>query len=330
VRIVVVGAGVVGLTTAVELLDAGYEVAVLARDFSPFTTADRAGGIWLPLLNHDERDSPADYETRLAEWTRESWRRLVELAADPATGVRYVTNHELFREPEDPPDLIASLLPDLEATPDDRLPGGFVYRWSFTTVKLETPVYMPWLARAVRERGGTIARRSFADRSELGGLDCDAVVNCTGLAARELFGDSTLRGIKGQLLLHDPLPLADAYGAYDFGVLPRSDALVLGSLFDERYDTLEPTDEATRRIWDELSRWRRVDESALGLPRTGLELRRVRRVLAGIRPFRPQGVRLELDRVDQMPVIHDYGHGGSGLTLSWGCARDVRALVEAL
>jgi D-amino-acid oxidase len=47
----------------------------------------------------------------------------------------------------------------------------------------------------------------------------------------------------------------------------------------------------------------------------------------GLRPFRPQ-VRLEAEATGDGPlVVHNYGHGGAGITLSWGCAREAAALA---
>jgi D-amino-acid oxidase len=49
----------------------------------------------------------------------------------------------------------------------------------------------------------------------------------------------------------------------------------------------------------------------------------------GLRPYRRAGIRLESARLgDGRPVIHNYGHGGAGFTLSWGCAEEVCRLAQ--
>lgn len=327
-RVTVIGAGVIGLCCAIDAAEAGHKVTVVATETTPSTNSDSAGAIWLPLLNGDNTQVPATYESDIARWARRSFARLEALVG--RTGVRYVLDHELFRTSEQPPDYLVELLPDLDATEDDRLPSDFTFRWSFTTFAIEVPVFMRWLIRRVNELGIPFRRRTLSSLLELSRRDQDVVINCAGLGARDLVPDPTVRPVKGQLLIHDPIPCDIALGSYDFSALPRTDALVLGALFQEQFDDVEPTEDETGQIWDEVSRWEQTVEGGVGLPRGVLDRARVRRVVSGLRPFRGPGIRLELDCPDGVPIIHNYGHGASGFTLCWGCAESALDLVNSL
>ncbi len=155
------------------------------------------------------------------------------------------------------------------------------------------------------------------------GEDADVVVNCTGLGARELVGDSTLYPVRGQIVrvsnpgltvsVRDELhPGGRAY------VHPRADDCILGGTLDEgQWDTTV-----------DLAVGAAIVERCRDLV-PALRDAHVLDHVVGLRPGRPT-VRLEEDEPlgSGARVVHNYGHGGAGITLSWGCAREVVALVE--
>src|SRR5258706_8156949 len=47
---------------------------------------------------------------------------------------------------------------------------------------------------------------------------------------------------------------------------------------------------------------------------------RIIREVVGLRPYRPEGFRVEAERIGEKLLVHNYGHGGAGITLSWGTA----------
>lgn len=254
--ITVLGAGVIGLTTAIVLSESGHDVEIVAEEIEN-TTSRAAAAIWYPY--HVVSD-------RAERWAEET--RLALLALPPEAGVREC---EL------------------------RLKGVAPMRVPLA----DTTRYLPYLRERFR---GRITRRRVEDLRELDGV----VVNCTGFGARVLCDDAELLPGYGVAVIADRPGFDHAIVDADDPerltyIIPRTDDCVLGG-----YDRVEPPDDG---------------EVARILERCGMDVR-VRGVVHGIRPVR-SAVRLEREG----DVIHNYGHGGAGFTLSWGCARDVRELI---
>ncbi len=305
----VVGCGVSGLTCAVRLLMTGRPVTIVARELPPETTSDVAAAFWYPY-----RAYPPD---RVTEWAHLSLQCFRRFAADPETGITVRPAIEVFREPAPDP-WWGSAVPDWRRARPDELPPGYVDGYRFEAPVIDTRRYLPWLMDRVEKLGGAIERR------ELAGLDealaeRDVVVNCSGLGARDLAGDTELVPIRGQVVrVRDPgLEMVeidhDPAGPASY-VIPRGDDCVLGGTADAGREDTE-IDPATAA--DILARCRRLQPRLEGaLPRGGA---------AGLRPGRAE-VRLEAERpAPGKLVVHNYGHGGAGVTLSWGCAEEVTA-----
>jgi D-amino-acid oxidase len=306
VRVTIVGAGVVGLTTALELCRAGHTVDVVARDTTPGTTSDVAAAIWYPY-----RVGPHD---AVADWAAQSYRIFAELARDEATGVVIRQGTEMFRDRVAEPAWRAGAT-DLESVSGgDHFAGG--YRFSAPVIDMSR--YLPWLQASV-ERGGVGIERAVV--TDLGALvdEGRVVVNCAGLGARELADDPTVEPVRGQVVRVRQIGITEWYdedtpGALTY-IVPRLDDIVLGG-------------SAERGRWDvevDASETEAIMRRCIAVePR--LADAQVLSTAVGLRPWRPS-VRLatETDR----PVVHCYGHGGAGVTLSWGCAREVVGLVDA-
>ncbi|MGA8246069.1 MAG: FAD-dependent oxidoreductase [Nocardioides sp.] len=296
-RVLVVGAGVIGLSCAVRLLGAGHRVDVLARDLPLETTSSVAAAIWYPYLA-----LPRD---RVVAWGRATYDECVRLAGVEGSGVVMRRGTELLRERTPDPWWVEAV-PALERVAP-RAP--YHDAWSFVTPVIEMPVYLAWLAGRVRDGGGTITRMAMARLPE-GPL----VVNCSGLGSRGLAQDTTTTPVRGQVVVVEQIGLREWWLA-DQGptyVVPRSADIVLGGTDDagewDRRPSPEVAEDIVRRATD------LVPELAPA---------RVLRHQVGLRPARP-AVRLE--RVGD--VIHCYGHGGAGVTLSWGCADEVASLAR--
>lgn len=293
-----VGAGVVGMTCAVRLLEAGHRVDVVARDLPRETTSAVAAAIWYPY-----RAYPPD---RVTAWATRSFEVLAALAEDETSGVRMVPGTEVLVEPRMQP-WWAAAVPGL--TRAESLPSGYADGWSFTTPVIEMPVHLDWLRRRVQELGGTLTRLNVPSLPEGG----DLVVNCSGLGARLLGRDLSVTPVRGQVVVVEQVGINRWWldASAPTYVVPRSRDIVVGGTDEEGEWSRTPSPETAEAILDRAIRL--VPELAGA---------RVVRHRVGLRPARP-AVRLERDE----RVVHCYGHGGAGVTLAWGCADDVVGLL---
>lgn len=297
-RVGVVGAGVVGLTCAVRLLEAGHRVDVLARDLPLETTSAVAAAIWYPY-----RALPQD---RVTAWSGASYAEFVGLSGEPRSGVRMVTGTEVFTARKADP-WWRSAVPSLDR--ETSLPAGFADGWTFTTPIIEMPLYLRWLADRVEALGGSITRMNLQSLP----AGSDLVVNCAGLGARHFAGDKSVVPVRGQVLMVEQVGI-DRWVIDDDGptyVVPRSRDVVVGGTADEGEWSRTPSPKTACEILERASRL--VPE---------LKGAAVIRHKVGLRPVRP-AVRVE--RVGR--VIHCYGHGGAGVTMSWGTADEVVLLA---
>ena len=297
-RVIVVGAGVVGLSCAVRLLEDGHDVALLARDLPLETTSSVAAALWYPY-----RALPRD---RVAAWAATTYDVLGRLVSEPDSGVALRQGTEVFRTAQPDP-WWAGAVPDLRRV--TRLPASYVDGWSFSAPVVEMPVYLAWLARRVVELGGSITRMALAALPPGG----DLVVNCSGLGSRRLADDPSVVPVRGQVVVVEQFGLDRWWldGSGPTYVVPRSRDIVVGGTDDEGEWSRTPSARVTEDI---LAR-----ATALVPELSGA---RVLHTRVGLRPVRPE-VRLEREG----RVIHCYGAGGAGVTLSWGVAADVTSMA---
>jgi D-amino-acid oxidase len=306
----VVGAGVIGLTCAIRLAEAGHEVNVVARDLPLETTSAVAAALWYPY-----RAFPFDRVTDWAATSYDEFRRIAE--AQPAAGVRMRAGRELLRTTQTEEPWWASAVPDLRRV--DAPPAGYASGWAFEAPVVDMGVYLPWMVSRLEALGGTLTRHALTDLPNTAPI----VVHCAGIAARRLVGDDEVTPVRGQVCTVDQVGLTEWWVAEDTEerpvyVVPRLHDIVVGG-------TAEPGDWETRPR-EELAR--SILAAAVRLV-PDLAGARVLRHRVGLRPARPR-VRLEAEEIpDGRVVVHCYGHGGAGVTLSWGCAGEVAALVGA-
>ncbi|GIG89794.1 amino acid oxidase [Plantactinospora endophytica] len=306
----VIGAGVIGLSTAVRLAEAGLHVQIRAARPPQETTSASAGASWGPYELADER---------ILHWSEQTRLILEEIAKDRSSGVRLVRGLEVAPFPLDPPAWVRDLS-DFEPCPADQLPPGYVSGWRYTSPLVSMPRYLGYLTRRLGDYGVPIEIGTVGSFKELAGA-ARVLVNCTGLGARYLVPDDQVFPTRGQLVVVDNPGIHTFFQDWaeheDMTyILPHDDYVVLGGSATPGSENLTPDPARAAAI---------VDRCAAVEPL--LRSARVRRILVGLRPSRPS-VRIERDLVDGNVLIHNYGHGGSGLALSWGCADEVLALSE--
>lgn len=310
----VIGAGVIGLTAAVRLREAGWRVTIRAAEPPERTTSAVAAAMWYPY-----RVGP---EALVKAWGERSYAVFRMLAGDPSSGVRMTHGVELLPPGADPalvPEWAAHI-PDFRTAGAGEVPAGRV-GWAFTVPVADTAAYLRWLAARFAEHGGRVEIARVGSLARVAG-EFPLVVNCTGLGARELVGDGELRAVRGQVVRvenpglrgfwvdeHDPAGL--------LYVIPRGADCVLGGTADEGEEGTAPDPAVAEAI---------VRRCAAAVP--ALAGARVLEHRVGLRPWRPE-VRLEMETLGGAAVIHNYGHGGAGVTLSWGCAERVVDLARS-
>ncbi len=313
-EVLVIGAGVSGLTTALTLARAKVPVRVVADRPPRQSTSCAAGAIWGPyLVSHDH----------IKRWSQESYDVLIRLAirqdlGEP-TGVRMVAGVEASRAADTPPGW-ATELTGFRMCSVDELPDGFVSGWRYTSPVVDMPVYLDYLVGELTTLGLTVEARHFASIDDAV-AQAGVTVNCTGFGAHRLVPDGELSPVRGQLAIAKNPGLSEFFAEYSeeaddlIYFLPQGDHVVLGG-------SAEPGEREMRCDPDTIAGI--VRRCAQIEPRLhGVEVLESR---VGIRPSRPM-VRVEHVRLGQRHVIHNYGHGGAGVSLSWGCASEIRDIV---
>jgi D-amino-acid oxidase len=316
VRVAVIGAGVSGLTAATELISRGANVEIWARERHPRTTSDVAAAFWHPFL---VEDTP-----RVERWAMVAYRRFAEIASrHPESGVRMLPVTELFGDTVAPPAWLERLQGHQVLSPSS-LPRARTVGRGFVAPVIETNRYLPWLERRLL-RAGCILRQRHVEDVDAVFDSASYVVNATGIGATTLIDDDSLRPMRGQVVRlkgasrgTQPrvlLDSADPEGA--LYIVPRSEDVVIGASAD-------PSSDTSVRESETASLLRRARELSPSLSTAA-----VANVAVGIRPWRPT-VRLEHEERPRGSLFHCYGHGGAGVTLSWGCAGALVDLVSTV
>jgi len=249
-RVAVIGCGVMGLTTARLLQDRGFEATIYAKELPPDTTSNVAGGQWSPFTVFDEESATPAFRQQLERAARLSNRYFQNLVGD-TYGVRWIENYILRDSP--PPQQQPSPIRDLffaaDVLPRHDHPFAASHVSRFTTMLIEPPVFLPAITRDFLLRGGRIHVREFHEARDLFRLDEKVVVNCAGLGAHALFGDTELTPIKGQLAILLPQPEVDYIMIKgDYYMFPRRDGIVLGGTHDRDEWRLDVDPAVTARI----------------------------------------------------------------------------------
>ena len=317
-NVAIIGAGVSGLTCGVVLAEHGYRTAIFAKDIGQQTTSGAAAAVWFPY--HVE---PAE---RVIPLALETYQVLLDLVRFSESGVSIIESRQFLRTGEiEIPDWAIPLGASVISTPSvmssgvetslDTNSSVFKTGFSLSVPLMDTTIYLDYLATRFRKAGGEIHANVRFEKLEDVDTKFDIVINCAGIGARELVQDADLEPHRGQVAIVPRIDgLSCAVVCDDaplmYAIPRRNDCLFGGT--NEVSDNLAADPATTERIVAECSRVLNIDKLPVLAERVGL------------RPFRKSGVRLERDQLrDRRTVIHNYGHGGAGFTLSWGCAREV-------
>ena len=324
-RVAIVGAGVSGLTCGAVFAERGHGTTIFAREIGQQTTSAVAAALWFP---YDVE--PAD---KAIPWALETFRTLTDLARDPSSGVSMIELRQFSRTGEiEIPDwavplgarrlsaVATALCRRADGSREKRLDTArrlqnFRSGFSLRVPLMDTTIYLDYLANRFLKANGQTTENVCFEKLEDVDPKYDLVINCAGIGARELVHDAALQPHRGQVAIVPrikDLPCAvvcdDSPLMY---AIPRRNDCVFGGTNDLS-DDLAVDSATTARIVAECSRTLEIEKPNVLTERVGL------------RPFRKSGVRIERARLnDGRTVVHNYGHGGAGFTLSWGCAAEV-------
>ena len=311
---IILGCGVSGLSTGIRYLESNpaHTAEIWARHLPPNTTSNIAAAIWYPY-----RAMPFD---RILAWGKRTLDLFYDLATDPATGVSIQEAIEYFRHTPTEPWWHSSIRHFRYLQPQE-CPPPFAGGYRFETVVIETALYLPYLMRRFQSLGGTIHQREITSLDEPTS-HAPIIFNCTGLGSHTLLGDRELFPVRGQVMraAKPTSPICylddeeDESGVFAY-IVPRSHDCILGGTAPTNNWSLDPDPAIAARILD---RCALMNPEVRTLPI--LEHR------VGLRPGRTS-VRLESERTPSGSLlVHNYGHGGAGITLSWGCAEEAVSL----
>jgi D-amino-acid oxidase len=359
-RILIIGAGVSGLTCAFSLQQRGYPITIIAEATTHKTTSAVAGALWElppPVCGYPQNFSlkaiAIDQERSIV-----SYHKFLSLALMKETGVymRPVNFYFEYMVEDNPIENQKKIeaknkLLNFRHDPKIIIENGIdskIYKdsYSYLTPMIDTDKYLNWLFAKVCS---DLRTRVFIQKIDhkISDIEEDllkkycakAIVNCAGLGSSELTNDDSIYGVRGGLIyvenegkntkmiqqahctsLHN---ISESEGSFIF-ILPRGEnRLVLGGVAEpgkydlnvtpESYPPYEAILKSCKKFLPDLNNLKILDKHPLSV---------------AVRPFREKGLCLERD--PNLRVVHNYGHGGAGVLLSWGCAEEVASLVEEL
>ncbi|CAB3244148.1 unnamed protein product [Arctia plantaginis] len=317
VKVAVLGAGINGLACAVQLKEKykNFQVTLISNEFSPNTTGDGAGGLWFPYMYGTTSSK------LITQWCSDTLAFLNELWQTGAVNICLMPVYSLFTDKEQlsKPDWleIAYGYKELNSKQleyfSERYSRKYTAGLTFVTFVTPTTKLLEYFTKRFKDAHGEILQANISSLQDPVLKKFDVIINCTGFGAKFLVSDDKMAPVRGQV----QAPWLNEVVIDDSGhyIIPNVEACVLGGTHQDSSDTkLEPKD--TEFI---------LDGCCKRIP--SLEHSKIVSQWVGLRPVR-EAIRVEPELVDGKLCIHNYGHGGSGFTLFWGCSNQVLKIFE--
>ncbi len=313
--ITILGGGVSGLTTGVLLLEQGFDVTIIAEEVAQNTVSSIAAAIWFPYA--------AKPVEKVNEWSKVTYQKFEELSKIEHSGVSFVP-FSVIEQNDDRPDWLTALPSSIVIQKEQQnISDKECISYTMLLPLIETPIYLRYLQSEFSRLGGNFIQKRITKISD---LDLNSItVNCIGLGSKQLFNDSEVFPIQGQVVKLSPSSSIQGF-SFEFPfdefsdelvyVIPRKDCIVVGGSAKENQYSTTPSETLKKRIL----------ERAMSV-KPELQNLEIQQTVVGLRPGRTS-VRLEWDT--EHPIIHNYGHGGAGYTVSWGCAESVYDLIQTM
>ena len=289
-------------------------VVVARKERSIHTTSAVAAAFWYPYMA-----SPQD---KVMRWGQESFDEFTRLATAGDTGIKWWRFLDVTPGLENP--WWATVVKNFAKAAADELPEGVESGVSFDSLIIDSSIYLPYLEQSLLALGGLIIDREIKAFDQCF-IDYDFVVNCSGLGACSLAKDDDLHPARGQIVrikrnaTDIPALSLSSHDRFAHSI-PRANDTVLGGTFEEFNEDPVPSETESSAI---------IERCKEFLPRlANLNDDDILESRCGFRPLRSQ-IRLEREEFASGKfVIHNYGHGGAGFSMSWGCADDVVRLLD--
>ena len=246
--VAVIGSGVMGLTTARLVQEAGFPVAIYTAALPPQTTSAVAGGQVSPFGHYRESDVTPAWMVQFQAAMAYSWKRFQTLVGD-RYGIRWLPTYEERRDRAIESDWMDPYYPNARILRSDDHPFPVANVMTFDTMYVETPRFMAWLTDEVLKAGGTIRIRRFETLADVATLPEKLIFNCTGIGAKQLVGDENLTPVRGQLAVLQPQhEVRYAFAGNAGYMFPRGDGILLGGTFERGEWNATPQPEDIARI----------------------------------------------------------------------------------
>jgi D-amino-acid oxidase len=251
--VAVLGAGVIGLATAYDLLDQGFEVHIYSDNWSPNLTSNVAAGIWTPLpISEDALEEKKQQNQRLLEASEQ--RFLACTGNQPQfAGVHFINSYSFKSNSS------------AEAIKTKHRGEEVIVHFDNGTVKngrkiyeiaIDGKLFIADLFNKVKAKGVKLNQRHFESLEDILSLDESIIVNCTSLGSQKLFNDQELVPVRGQLIYFQPQEGID-YLLYQnvpnstttwVSIYPWSDRIIVGGVYESGQDEAVVNPETLNKI----------------------------------------------------------------------------------